>query len=113
VAAGLAGRGGGAGERGQGGLGGEAAAGVADLDQELGRADHAGAGQGLEGGPVGVQGELLGDPRLERGDLGADGGQGVDVGQGGCRGGLAVLAGEPGWGVGQVASSTRVGVRPQ
>src|SRR6266536_685570 len=101
VAAGLAGRGRGAGERGQAVGGGEAAAGVADLDQELGGADAAGSGQGLEDLPVGVQRELIGELCVEGGDLGADGTQGVDVGQGGVRGGVAVLAGQSGCGCGE------------
>jgi hypothetical protein len=44
---------------------------------------------------------LLGDLGLEGGDLLAERAQRTDVGQGGVRGGVAVLAGQPGRGVGE------------
>src|SRR5688500_13607647 len=75
---------------GEGGFGGEAAAGVADLDQQLGGADGARAGQRLEDRRVGVLRELLGDEVVEPVDLLADvDKRGADVGLGGVRGRVA------------------------
>src|ERR1700730_3955153 len=73
---------------GQGLRGGEAGAAVADLGQQAGGADPAGAGEADEDVGVGVQGELLIDLLGEELDLldhGAQGGQegAGDVGLGG------------------------------
>jgi len=51
------------------GVGGVAPAVVAELGEELRRVDGPRAGEGLHERPVGVGGELRGDPRLERAEL--------------------------------------------
>ncbi len=73
-----------------------------DLGEQPGGADGAGAGQGGEDMRVGVQGELFGDLRVERLDLGRDAGERGDhgpgdVGVGGTlvTGGAARGTGEP------------------
>src|ERR1035438_5654395 len=71
-----------AGEGGQGFRAGEAGSAVADLGQQGSSADAAGAGQALEDETVGMEGELLTDLRLQRGDLGEQGAQYPDQGQG-------------------------------
>ena len=55
--------------------GGVSAAGVADLGEQPGRAHGARAGQRGEDRGIGVDGELLGDLFVERGDLGPDAGE--------------------------------------
>src|SRR5680860_1417735 len=96
VAAGLSGGWCGAGEGGEGGFGGEPAAGVADLDQQLGGADLTAAGQRSEDVAVRVQRELFADLRLEQGDLFADRAQRLDVRHGGVGSGGGGVAGQPG-----------------
>jgi hypothetical protein len=54
---------------------GEAAPAVADLGQQPGGADRAGAGQRGEDVPVGVAGKLPGDLSVQRLDLGVQAGQ--------------------------------------
>ena len=80
--AGLAGGGCGAGEAGQRFGGGEAGAAVADLGEQAGGADSAGAGQRGEDVRVGVQGELLGDLPGQGLDLLGEGGQDAEQGAG-------------------------------
>lgn len=102
-AAGLAGLSGGRGDAGQAGQrvrGGEPAAGVADLDEQSGGADGAGTGQAGHDRPVGVDGELLGDPVGQGLDLPVEGAQHGDV-AGGDRGeGVGVVADGAAWGCG-------------
>jgi hypothetical protein len=88
--AGLAGGRCSAGEGGQYLWGGVSAAGVADLGEQPGRAHGARAGQRGEDRGIGVDGELLGDLFVERGDLGPDAGERGDQGEGdlGAAGGL-------------------------
>ncbi len=80
--AGLSCRGGRAGQADQGLRCGVAAAGVADLGEQAGRAHGAGAWQRGEDVAVGVGGELSGDLLLEGLDLGADGAQRGDQREG-------------------------------
>jgi len=91
--AGLAGGGRGAGEACEGLGGGEAGAAVADLGEQAGGADGAGAGQRGEDVRVGVQGELLADLLGQGLDLLGEGGQDGVQGRGdvGLRG--AVVTG--------------------
>src|SRR5256886_2139169 len=103
VLAGLASAGGDAGEAGQRLGRREAGAAVADLGQEAGGADGAGAGQAGEDVGVGVQGELLVDllgEDLDLLDQGVQGGQEGpgDVGLDGAvgAGGASGRGGEPG-----------------
>src|SRR5271170_3490119 len=101
--AGLAGGRCGAGEAGQGFGGGEPGAAVADLGEQAGGADGAGAGQRGEDVRVGVQGELLADLLRQGLDLAGqddqDGVQGAGdagVGQAVVAGGAAGCGGQPG-----------------
>lgn len=80
--AGLTGGGGDASQAGQRFGRGETGSAVPDLGEQPGGADGAGAGQGGEDMRVGVQGELFGDLRVERLDLGRDAGERGDHGPG-------------------------------
>ena len=91
--AGLSGGGGDAGQAGQRFGGGESAAAVADLGEQPGGADGAGAGQAGEDVRVGVRGELLGDLLGEGLDLLDEGAQGGDERAGDVGVGAALLAG--------------------
>ena len=91
--AGLAGGGGDAGQAGQRFGGGEPGAAVADLGEQPGGADGAGAGQRGEDVRVGVQGELLGDLGGQGLDLLDEAGQDGEQGAGDVRWAAAVVAG--------------------
>ncbi len=100
-----------------GSRGWEASAGVADLGEQPGRADGAGAGQGREDSPVGVGGELVADAGGQGLDLGVEGPQDGHQGERGSRVDAGVLAGraagcgdQPGMqdrGVGSAAAGDR------
>src|SRR6202034_900508 len=89
----------GAGEAGQGFGGAEAGAAVADLGEQAGGADGAGAGQRGEDVRVGVQGQLLADLLGQGLDLLGEGGQDGEHGRGDvCLGGAVVTGGAAGRG---------------
>src|SRR5215210_362115 len=99
--AGLSGGGCDAGEAGQRFGGGEPGSAVADLGEQAGGADSAGAGEAGEDVLVGVAGELVVDLRGQVLDLGCQAGQDRDQGVGDAGFGVGVGAGEAARGGGQ------------
>ncbi|CCC45954.1 putative uncharacterized protein mb3249c [Mycobacterium canettii CIPT 140010059] len=105
--AGLAGGGGDAGQAGQRFGRGKTGSAVTDLGEQPGRAHGAGAGQGGEDVRVGVQGELLGDLRVEGLDLRGDAGKRSEQGAGDVCVGGAVLTCDTARGAGEPAVKHR------
>src|SRR5262249_31473258 len=114
------GGGGDAGEAGERFGVGEPVAAVADLGDEGGGADGGAAGQGTEDVGVGVGVEQFVEASLELVELGSQGAEGGDVGEGDGAAGVAIFAAdapsgglEPGEQLGGVfAAAVAVGVQP-